>query len=517
MIEQIRSIGVALVVIAGFAPLCHGGDAGIRTAGNAAEKRTSVIFSELRKDPLRLDAFLRRMPKGADLHNHLSGSVYAESYLAWAANDGLCLDPGTKSLQPPSLPPTSCRDKGWRQATEAMTDPLLYRQVIDAWSMRGFRPAVENGHDRFFDTFGRFGPAAKAHLGDMLAEAANRAAAEHVSYLELMITADKGMSSEIGKRTGWSDPETTRRKLIAAGIFQAVSTARRTLVEEERKAAAAMHCGTTAATPGCKVTLAYICQISRNSPLGQVFGQLLAAFETARVEPRVVGLTLVQAEDGAAAMANFPIHMGMLDYLHRLYPEVHITLHAGELAPGLVPPEGLRFHVRESIRTGHAERIGHGVDVMYEDNPEELLAEMARKGTMVEICLTSNDTILGIKGSRHPLSLLLAAGVPVALASDDAGVSRTSLSDEYRKAVEEQGLAYPQLKEMARTSLQHAFRAGRGLWKSVRGTATVDECRADTPGAGEPTAGCRDFLRNSAKAQLQWQLEREFHEFERSF
>lgn len=517
MIQPIRRISVVLVVIAGFASLCHGMDAGFRSADDAAEQRTSGFFAEIRKDPLRLAAFLRRMPKGADLHNHLSGAVYAESYLAWAANDGLCLDPGTKSLQPPAPPPNSCRDTGLRQASEAMTDTLFYRQVIDAWSMRGFHPAVENGHDRFFDTFSRFGLAAKAHLGDMLAEASNRAAAEHVSYLELMITADKGLSAEIGKKTGWHDPETTRQKLIKAGIFQAVSTARRTLDKEERKAAAAMHCGTMAATPGCKVKTAYICQVSRNSPLGQVFGQMLAAFETARVDPRVVGLTMVQAEDGAASMANFPIHMRMLDYLHRLYPEVHITLHAGELAPGLVPPEGLRFHVRESIREGHAERIGHGVDVMFEDNPEELLTEMSRKGTMVEVCLTSNDTILGIRGNRHPLSLLLAAGVPVALASDDAGTSRTSLSDEYRKAVEEQGIAYPQLKEMARTSLQHAFRAGRGLWKSVRGAVPVDECRADTPGAGEPTARCRDFLHNNSKAQLQWQLEQEFHEFEASF
>ncbi|MHB1793689.1 MAG: hypothetical protein ACYCPO_01870 [Acidobacteriaceae bacterium] len=61
--------------------------------------------------------------------------------------------------------------------------------------------------------------------------------------------------------------------------------------------------------------------------------------------------------------------MQMFDLLHHDYPQVHLSLHAGELAPGLVPPNGLRFHIREAVDLGHAQRIGHGVDVMYEDRP----------------------------------------------------------------------------------------------------------------------------------------------------
>ncbi len=69
--------------------------------------------------------------------------------------------------------------------------------------------------------------------------------------------------------------------------------------------------------------------------------------------------------------------MRMLAYLHERYPKVHISLHAGELVQGLVPPEGLRFHIRDSVEIAHAERIGHGVDVMNETNPE---AASARDG-----------------------------------------------------------------------------------------------------------------------------------------
>ena len=76
-----------------------------------------------------------------------------------------------------------------------------------------------------------------------------------------------------------------------------------------------------------------------------------------------------------------------------------ITLHAGELTEGLVPPETLRFHMRESVRIGHASRIGHGAGVMYEDDPLGLLREMASKKVLVEVALSSNDLILGVRAA----------------------------------------------------------------------------------------------------------------------
>ena len=81
---------------------------------------------------------------------------------------------------------------------------------------------------------------------------------------------------------------------------------------------------------------------------------------------------------------------------------MHISLHAGELAPGLVPPEGLCCHIRLAVEVAIAERIGHGVDVMCEDSPYDLLKEMAAKHVMVEINLTSNEVILGVTESSIP-------------------------------------------------------------------------------------------------------------------
>jgi hypothetical protein len=208
--------------------------------------------------------------------------------------------------------------------------------------------------------------------------------------------------------------------------------------------------------------------------------------------------------------------MKMLDYLHGVYPKVHISLHAGELAMGLVPPEGLRFHVRESIEQGHAERIGHGVSVMSENQPLELLREMARRKVLVEICLTSNDLILGVKGREHPLPIYLRYGVPAALATDDEGVSRSDMTHEYLRAVQAYDfLGYKDLKRMARMSMEHSFLPGPSLWASD--FRPVAACANERAGAGKVSTACQKFLDASERAQMQWKLEAEFAGFEAKF
>jgi adenosine deaminase len=211
--------------------------------------------------------------------------------------------------------------------------------------------------------------------------------------------------------------------------------------------------------------------------------------------------------------------MQMLDVLHRFYPKVQITLHAGELAFGMVPPEELSFHIRSAIEQGHAERIGHGVDVMYEDHPYELLKEMAAKHIMVEVNLTSNDVVLNVDGSDHPFMLYRKYGVPVALSTDDEGVSRIDLTHEYERAAETYPLSYLDLKLMVRTSLEHAFLPGASLWQSATPESLdkpVTVC-AGQLGRDAPQGKCAKFIAGSEKARQQWELERRFRAFEASF
>jgi adenosine deaminase len=207
--------------------------------------------------------------------------------------------------------------------------------------------------------------------------------------------------------------------------------------------------------------------------------------------------------------------MRIVGFMHTLYPKVHITLHAGELAPGLVPYEGLCCHIRLAVEQAHAERIGHGVDVMYEDRPDDLLREMAAKHVMVEINLTSNDVILGVAGKDHPLPIYRKFGVPVALSTDDEGVSRINLTHEYVRAVETYGLRYADLKKMVRESIEHAFLPGDSLWSAPEGFGReVSACAADEAGVEKPSSRCAAFLAASEKAREQWELERRFRDFE---
>jgi adenosine deaminase len=276
-----------------------------------------------------------------------------------------------------------------------------------------------------------------------------------------MFTPDGGTARALGDRAGWlGDFTRMRDTLVALGLSDVVALARARIDSVEARRDTVLACGTPAADPGCGVAVRWLYQVSRATPPQQIFAQILTGFVLAREDPRVVGLNLVQPEDALIAMRDYSLHMRMIGALRPLYRGVQVSLHAGELASGLVPPEGLRFHVREAVEVAGAARIGHGVSVMHENRPYELLAEMARRGVLVEINLTSNDVILGVKGRDHPLRAYLTAGVPVALATDDEGVARSEITMEYVRAAQEQLLRYAQLKAMARASLRHSFADG---------------------------------------------------------
>jgi hypothetical protein len=505
--------------------------AGARTTGQRpvphkqsdAEQRTARYLDSVRNQPSLLLDFVQQLPKGADLHNHLTGAVYAESLINFAAHDNLCIERKTlKAVAPDKTAegqkPACDEAKGNVPAARAFADPVLYRDIIDAWSMRHFTSSTNDrsAHDHFFDTFGKFGLAKNDHMGEILAEAVSRAGHQHLTYVEFIVSPDIGAAAGFGAGMGWNgDMAGQRQKLIEKQIERVVAAARSNLDQAEAKMRSMLGCGAANADPGCTVTVRYIYEVHRGLGRDQVFAEMVTGFEMGSSDARVVGINLVMPEDGLVEMRDFTLHMQMLDYLHKLYPKVRITLHAGELAPKLVPPEGLKFHIRESLDLGHAERIGHGVDVMYERDAMGLLREMAKKNVLVEICLTSNDMILGVTGADHPLPIYLRYGVPVAIATDDEGVARSDINHEYLRAIQTYELSYPVLKQMSRHSLEYSFMPGASLWldaKSFRRGA----CQTDRPGAPADSLspGCRKFLDSNPRAQLQWKLEGQYAEFE---
>jgi len=477
------------------------------------EDRTSEYLDSVRTQPSLALAFLREMPKGGDLHNHLSGGIYAERWIDFAAEDGFCVDRTTSILLTPPCEATCERYTNKPAVRCAYTDHVLYNSIVDAWSMRNWNPGEESGHDHFFATFDKFLLASITHAGDEIGEAAAQAAADHLQFLELMHTADGDDAARLGSKIGWDEhlPQ-LRDKLLAGGLKEVVSATSKKLDQDEAKARTRLKCGTPEANLGCNVTIRYLYQVLRGLPPAAVFAQIVLGFELASSDSRFVGLNLVMPEDWYVPMHDFELHMKMLNYLHEVYPKVHISLHAGELAFGLVPPEGVTFHIRDSIERGHAERIGHGVDVMNEHDPLQLLQEMADHNVLVEICLTSNDLILGVSGDLHPLPMYMKYSVPVALATDDQGVSRSDMTHEYLRAIETyEFISYRDLKDMARASLEHSFLPGDSLWSDAKKFRPVSAC------AILDSAACKNFAESSQRAKVQWELEQQLVEFEKKF
>ena len=492
------------------------------TAQAEGERRGTLNLEAARANPLQLRNFLKKMPKGADLHNHLSGAVYAESWIRAAAEDHLCVNLTSLSFAKPQgssekdSREANC-ESGKVAAADAYKDQHLFDALIDAFSMRGFVPSTGvTGHDHFFDAFAKFGGTDHRHLGEWLDEVATRADAQNEQYLELMHTPEFGHTAAIASQIGWQeDFAQLRDALLARGLRDDVAPATNAMNVAEALRQKREHCGQPDAASACRVQMRYLCQVLRGLPRQQVFAQTLLCFETATSDPRFVGINFVMPEDGYISMSDYALHMRMIAFLHQFYPKVHLTLHAGELAPGLVPYEGLCCHIRLAVEEAKAERIGHGVDVMYEDHPHELLKDMARKHIMVEISLTSNDLILGISGKDHPFPLYRQFGVPTALATDDEGVSRIDLTHEYVRAVQTYGLNYRDLKQIVRTSLEHSFLPGESLWRAADNfTVAASACARDSLGSDKPSSPCAAFLKSSEKAAQQWELERRFHKFE---
>lgn len=487
-------------------------------AAQSFEQRASRYMESVRKQPPLLLAFVHEMPKGGDLHNHLDGAIYAEDLIDFAADGQLCVDRTSARLLPPPCDP--CENYTAKPAARcSYGDQVLYDEMIDAWSMRNWNPGEGSGHDHFFAAFDKFSLASHTHRAEAIAAAANRAGTDHLQYVEFMDTADGGLTRKLVEKVEWnSDYAKMRDALLIAGLKDVATETIKRLDADSARAKEILKCGTADAAPGCGVAVRYLYQVLRGLPHETVFTQILLGFELASSDPRFVGLNLVMPEDWYVPIHDFNEHMAMLDYLHGVYPKVHIALHAGELARGLVPPEDLTFHIRASVERGHAERIGHGVSVMNEKDPVGLMHEMADRNVLVEIALTSNDEILNVRGDDHPLPIYMKYGVPVALATDDEGVARSDMTHEYLRAVESYRLSYSDLKRMARQSLEHSFLPGPSLWVDTKLVfRMVPQCVADTAGVEKPSAACEQFLAGSEHARVQWELEGEFAKFEKQY
>jgi len=417
-------------------------------AGTPAER-----FELAKRTRPELIAFLRRFPKGADLHNHASGAVYSDYVIDAARANGLRYDPEAKRFTDSEAEHTVSVD-------ELEADAAMLKAFFETVSMRGWYPHID-GHHHFFQTFSFLGSGGRTRA-EMLAPIVRRNRYQNINYLELMTTPAPSETLSRFYALPWTldldDLPASFAPFEALVDDPAVHRSFTAWIDEvEAEISAELGLSPALGEPGSDIALGYMGSLLRTGPLNQFFGGAVYTFTAMRADPRVVGLNIVAPEDHPASRRQFDDQMRILDFLWQRFDEPAITLHAGELTLRYAPVASMWDRIRRSIDEGHARRIGHGISIAWERDLVGLLEKMAQDRVLVEINLTSNESILGVRDDAHPFELYRRAGVPVCLTTDDEGVSRSNLTMEYVKAVERYDLDYGDIKQISRDCLAHSF------------------------------------------------------------
>jgi adenosine deaminase len=420
------------------------------------------MFHNGKADVAELNQFFTEMPKGGDLHHHYTGSIYAETYLGWVEKKGWWINPCTLRI-------VTTQENGECASLtvpQLVADNALYRKLLSLWSDMDFR---NHFHDQpppdsnFFDTFGYFGPISDDYMHDGLNIIKQRAIKENVNYIETMLSSVPVSSKDYFST---EQADTLNKELqdakTPAEIDRLLDQIAATLgnnsdfnkqVNDFVSMVDKVHQG----IDNDVFMMRFQTYASRvNDPL-QVFTNLYAGFIASDKSPLIVGVNIVAPENNVVALADYTLHMRMFAYLHKLYPNAHRALHAGELTLGLVPPKDLLFHIRQALEIAHAQRIGHGVDLPYEHDSTQLLAELKKTDTAIEINLTSNQFILGVAGREHPYLIYSAYGVPLVISTDDSGVSRNNLSNQYMLLASRYHPSYKAIKKYVYNSIRYSF------------------------------------------------------------
>lgn len=419
----------------------------------APDKTPAERFEFAKRSTPELIAFLRRMPKGADLHSHVSGATYADYLIDSARRNGKRFDTVALRFTDAEGPDTVTVDEFTANAAFVSA----FRDVI---SMRGWDVADGSGHDHFFETFSRIGSAGRS-MGEMLAEVMTRNAYQNVNYLELMVVtapaevvakfraAYRGLDlADLESSFAPLAPLTTDPEIRAAFTreIDAWEVEARTLLEKRH------------GLPQERAPMVrYINQLDRVGSLDRFFVAAVLFMTAVAADERVVAVNMVAPEDLPSARRQFDAQMRILDFLWHRLNRPHMALHAGELSLRESPVEPMWDRIRRTIDEGHAERIGHGVSVAWERDVVGLLDEMRTRQVLVEVSLSSSEEILGVAGADHPFDLYRSAHVPMCICTDDEAVSRSNLTMEYVAAVQRYALDYDAVKALAKSCVDHAF------------------------------------------------------------
>jgi adenosine deaminase len=453
----------SLAVAAAF--VMTGAHAASPKANEAATMRhyAALIAGDTPK-AAELTMFFSQMPKGGDLHHHYSGALYAEQYIDFLDQQGMCVNKQTYRIETDKTLNAAERAKPAKErnclaSADVYNDDHTFRELLQRWSSKDFKNygADQPPPDRqFFQTFGYFGPVSNANFHDGLVTLKNRAILENVSYIETMFKMAPPTVNVAFDNDAW------RLQNDDAALDNLMRTWMTQLDQDPafNKSVTDFVARVDEASNGiddANFTMRYQTYVLRLLGPSQVFSSMVAAFKADGMSERLVGVNIVGQESTRVSMRDYTLHMKMFRFLKNLYPNVKVALHAGELALGDVAPEGLQFHIDQALNVARADRIGHGIDLAHESNVAGILQTMREKDIPVEINLTSNAFINGVQGADHPVTLYRKYGVPYVISTDDAGVTRHNLSGEYVLFASRYKPSYGEIKRVSYNSIRYAF------------------------------------------------------------
>ncbi len=429
---------------------------------NNNEHITEVYFQEIlnSNDKANMGLFFSLMPKGGDIHHHYSGALYAETYLDWAAKKGQCISTDSYQL-------IACNEDDDQVITidSLKRNTRLYRTILEAWSDINFSDHYHHETEpdlQFFNTFSYFGEISGSFYRNGLENIKKRAVDENVQYVETMINAPPTNTtfrqSQIDSIKNYQNKNDTINLVKTFELMEQAIISNPTYDSSITAYIDSLH-KYHEGIDDLDFKLRYQTYAVRTLNPGVVFGQLYSGFDATSRDTSnlIVGVNIVAPENGLVSLQDYRLHMQMFRFLKTKFPTVKTAMHAGELHVGMVKPEDLTFHIHDAVFIAKANRIGHGVDIPYENQPIKILEKMKVDSIAIEINLTSNEFILGVYGNDHPIKIYYDFGVPVIIATDDAGVSRNSLTTEYVKLASRYQFKYTQIKGIVFNSIQFSF------------------------------------------------------------
>ncbi len=430
-------------------------------------------FEKIRNNEAALTAFFSQMPKGGDLHHHFSGAVYAEPLLGRAIAENFYVN--TETMGVSKIKPVTGH---WEQFSSLHSRGELdfYKQkIIKKWSIKYYQPSDYPSDKLFFESFDKFWPVVKDHFEEGLLELKSRAIKENLSYIETQLSTipcDLNTDDLHKWDTVLHQNEAVKNE---KAVFRILDTIWNQLAQknigiyaEKFNTQFVKKLHQKLAIDDAHFTMRYQNFVLRFMEPVTLFKNLILAFISADQSDLIVGVNLVSPEDGETSLNDYWLHMLMFQYCHSRFPNVKYSLHAGELCLGLVQPEQLTWHIRSAVYLAKANRIGHGVDIAYEDSSYQLLTYMAANKIPVEINLASNEFILNVKDSRHPITLYQEFGVPIVISTDDPGILRTNLTEQYvLLAKRYKSFSYTDIKAIVYNSITYSFIKDSGIKKKI--------------------------------------------------